>query len=133
MSTDQRIDSTMSSTEPDYDKLKAQERLIIDATELIEELMEEGRLSRADLARRMERTRGYVTQVLGGRNLTLRTLSDVFFALDARLELSARQAAPRSSRQPMGPSIPQVARLSAPSWARPFEPDTTPDGTGLAA
>ena len=126
-------ESTMHTTEQEYDKLKAQERLIIDATELIEELMEADGLSRADLSRRMERTRGYVTQVLGGKNLTLRTLSDVFYALEARVELSARPAVPRFSRQPLDLSIPPVARLSAPGWERPIEPDPSSDGTGLAA
>lgn len=132
MSTDTSNPATMSA-EQAYDKLKAQERLIIDATELIEELLEEGGLSRADLARRMDRTRGYVTQVLGGKNLTLRTLSDVFYALDARVELSARPAVPRSSRQPLDPWIPRTLRVTGPSWERPFEPDPTSDGTEIAA
>ena len=42
-------------------------------------------MTRAELARRMGRTPGFVSQVLGGgRNLTLRTIADIAAALSLR-------------------------------------------------
>ena len=40
-------------------------------------------MSRSELAKRLDRTKGYITQLLDGRaNMTVRTISDVFTALD---------------------------------------------------
>ena len=59
-----------------------QERTILETTELMCEVMEEEGISRAELAKRMKVTRGFVTQLLDGTaNMTLRTVSDVFVAL----------------------------------------------------
>lgn len=64
-------------------KLIAQERLITEVTETIWRVMEEAGVSKTDLANRMGATKGYVSQVLSGsRNMTLRTLADICFALD---------------------------------------------------
>jgi len=51
-------------------------------------LMERRKISRAELARRIGRSKPYVTQLLRApSNLTLRTLSDVAWALHARFTL----------------------------------------------
>lgn len=51
-------------------------------------LMERRKVSRAELARRMERSKPYVTQLLRApSNLTLRTLAEVAWALGARFTL----------------------------------------------
>ena len=68
---------------PEGLRLYQQERAIQEATDLICEVMEEEGVSRAELARRLGKTKGYITQLLDGRtNMTVRTLSDVFGVLD---------------------------------------------------
>ena len=64
-------------------RLYQQERAILEVTELVCEVMEEQDVSRSELARRIGKTKGYITQLLDGRaNMTVRTISDVFVALD---------------------------------------------------
>jgi transcriptional regulator with XRE-family HTH domain len=59
-----------------------QEITILDATERVHEAMNAQGVSRVELARRLGTSKGHVTQLLdGSRNMTLRTLSDMFFAL----------------------------------------------------
>lgn len=68
-----------------YERLLRQERLILDVTEQLAGALENGGVTRAELARRMGRTPGFVSQVLGrGRNLTLRTIADIATALSLR-------------------------------------------------
>ncbi len=67
---------------PEGMRLYQQERAIQEVTDLICELMDEQNVSRAELAKRLGKTRGYITQLLDGRaNMTVRTISDVFLAL----------------------------------------------------
>jgi transcriptional regulator with XRE-family HTH domain len=67
------------------DSVLEQEHLLLDVTEMIIELMNVQGVTRSDLALRLGKTKGHVTQLLNGsRNLTLRTLSDIFVALDFR-------------------------------------------------
>ena len=64
-------------------RLYQQERAILEVTELVCQVMEEQDVSRSELARRIGKTKGYITQLLDGRtNMTVRTISDVFVALD---------------------------------------------------
>ena len=66
------------SKNEDYERLLAQERLILDATETIVGLLEEQKVSRQELARRLGKSKSYVSQLLSGeRNMTLRTLADL--------------------------------------------------------
>ena len=68
-----------------YDRLVRQEELILDVTERLTEALQETGVTKAELARRLGRTPGFVSQVLGGgRNLTLRTIADIAVALDLR-------------------------------------------------
>ena len=68
-----------------YERLLRQERLILDVTEQLAVAVENSGLTRAELARRMRRTPGFVSQLLGGgRNLTLRTIADIAGALSLR-------------------------------------------------
>ena len=63
-------------------RLYQQERAILEVTELICQLMDEQNVSRSELARCLGTTKSYVTQFLDGRrNMTIRTISDVFTAL----------------------------------------------------
>ena len=60
-------------------------RLVAQAAGLLDELLELSDMSKADLARSLSCTRGYVTQVFSAKNLTLRTMNDFAFALGHRL------------------------------------------------
>lgn len=67
-------------------RLYQQERAILEVTELICQLMDEQEVSRSELARCLGTSKGYVTQLLDGRtNMTIRTISDVFTALNRAL------------------------------------------------
>lgn len=64
-------------------RLYQQERAIQELTDMICEVMDEEEVSRSELARRIGKTKGYITQLLDGRtNMQVRTISDVFTALD---------------------------------------------------
>jgi transcriptional regulator with XRE-family HTH domain len=73
----------------DNARLLAQELLITEITEKIWNAMELAGVNKTELANRMGATKGYVSQVLSGsRNMTLRTLSDICFALDKKATIS---------------------------------------------
>lgn len=85
-------------------RLLRQEELILEITEALTEAMERAGVSKAELARRLGKTRGFVSQILaGGRNLTLRTIADVGDALNYKITV---QVLPREefreSRSPIG-------------------------------
>lgn len=72
----------------DRDRLLEQEMLIMEATERLTELMALHDVSKAELARRLGRSRSYVTQLLeSGRNMTMRTAADVAYVLGHRLRV----------------------------------------------
>ena len=69
-------------------KLFQQERAILEATELICEIMAAEQVSRTELAKRLGKTKGYVTQLLDGQaNMTIRTMSDIFLVLGRTLHV----------------------------------------------
>ncbi len=71
-------------------RLLQQEHAIIEATELICAIMKEDGVTRSQLAQRLGKTRGWVTQLLdGAANMTLRTAADIFTALGYELRLGA--------------------------------------------
>lgn len=77
--------------DPSFLKVLAQEALMTDIQEEICRLMEEERVSRNELAKRMGKSKGFVTQILNsGRNLTLRTIADVFTALGAEITVKTK-------------------------------------------
>lgn len=70
--------------QPDHSRarLAAQEALIAGTTEALWALLAAQGISKSELAERMGTTKGYVSQALSGsRNMTLRTLSDICFAI----------------------------------------------------
>lgn len=76
--------------DPELQKFYCQEKLIFEITELISELMEKKKVSKTKLAKLLGVGKSYVTQLLDGTsNMTLRTISDVFTALDAELAVNA--------------------------------------------
>jgi transcriptional regulator with XRE-family HTH domain len=76
------------ASSPERMKNFQRERLATEITELICRLMIEKKVTRAELASRLGKSRPYVTKLLGaGTNLTVRTLSDVFHALGCSLRV----------------------------------------------
>ena len=76
--------------DPEFQRLMAIESLATETSEMIAGLMEKQGLSKADLARRLNKSRAWATQLLSGKaNLTVRTLAEVAFALGAEVEIHA--------------------------------------------
>ena len=72
----------------EHRRLFEQEALILGATELITQLMEERGVNKTQFAKKIGRSKAFVTQILSGsRNMTLHTLADVVFALGFRIKL----------------------------------------------
>lgn len=64
-------------------RLYQQERAILEVTETVCRLMEEQGVTRSELAKRINKNKSHVTQLLDGEaNMTVRTISDMFGALD---------------------------------------------------
>src|SRR6202050_1261074 len=77
--------------DPEFRRLLSIEALVAEASEVIARLMAEKNVSRADLARRLNKSRAWVTQLLSGKaNMTVRTLAEVAHALGAEVKLHAR-------------------------------------------
>jgi hypothetical protein len=84
--------------DPEFQKLFSIELLVAETSEEIARLMAELGVSKADLARRLNKSRAWVTQLLSGKsNMTIRTLGEVLYVLDAELKPHVRQ---RQHRQP---------------------------------
>jgi transcriptional regulator with XRE-family HTH domain len=74
--------------DPEFAKLLAREDLIMEATETICDLLETDKILRKELAKRLGKTEGFISQLLGGdRNLTLQTIADIFHVLGYRVKL----------------------------------------------
>ncbi|HSS50950.1 MAG TPA: helix-turn-helix transcriptional regulator [Thermoanaerobaculia bacterium] len=68
-----------------------QEELILDATETLARALRSSGLTQSELAARLGKTKGVVSQILGGgKNLTLRTLADVAGALACKVRIQLR-------------------------------------------
>lgn len=75
--------------DPEFARLMAQEDLIMEVTETLWELLEKEKISRKELAERLGKTKGFVSQLLnGGRNLTLRTVADILHVLGYKVSLT---------------------------------------------
>lgn len=83
------------------------EELILAVTEAIVEAMIEAKVTGAELAARLGKTPGHVSQILTGRNVTIGTLSDFADALGARVDVRIGSAKAR------GALVPAVKSLSA--------------------
>ena len=77
----QLFDGSIISSHADK-RTFAKEKLIYNTTEDLLVFMENNGISKNELARRLWKSRSYVTQLLnGGRNMTLGTFSDICFEL----------------------------------------------------
>jgi transcriptional regulator with XRE-family HTH domain len=78
--------------DPEFRRLLAQEELILEVTEVLCGLLEEEKISKKELADRLGKTKGFVSQLLnGGRNLTLRTVADILHVLGYKVTLTPQK------------------------------------------
>ncbi len=69
-------------------RLLRQEELILEVTEALSEAMAREGVTKTELARRLGKTKGFVSQILAGsRNLTLRTIADVADTLGCQIRV----------------------------------------------
>ena len=74
--------------DPEMARLMAQGDLIMEVTETLCKLLDKEQISRKELADRLGKSKGFVSQLLnGGRNLTLRTVGDILHVLGYRVPL----------------------------------------------
>jgi transcriptional regulator with XRE-family HTH domain len=88
----------------EFRRLLSIEALVAEASELIAKLMTEQNVTKADLARRLKKSRAWVTQLLSGKaNMTVRTLAEVVYTLDAEVKLHAEPPSWNTGRKRVGP------------------------------
>ncbi|MBI4537597.1 MAG: helix-turn-helix transcriptional regulator [candidate division NC10 bacterium] len=111
-------------------RLLRQEELILDVTERLSEALSCEGITKAELAKRLGKTKGFVSQILsGGRNLTLRTIADVADSLgcEIRIQLGKEnrldETGTQVSRGQNGRKIIPVTYSHAPEYkiARPAQ------------
>lgn len=89
----------MGKTHTDYEifeqssphnrRLLREEELIVEVAEALSKVMEEESMTKTELARRLGKTKGFISQLLGGgRNLTLRTIADVADTLGCHVQVT---------------------------------------------
>jgi transcriptional regulator with XRE-family HTH domain len=89
--------------DPEFRRLLSIEALVAEASELIAKLMADQNVTKAELARRLGKSRSWVTQMLSGRaNVTVRTLAEVAYALDAEVKMRSQPPRWKSSAKPLG-------------------------------
>ena len=77
--------------DPEFKKQYAVEGFIGDTAELIWQLLVLRNMKQADLARLLNKTPAFVSQLLNGKaNMTVRTLAEVVYALGATVQINAR-------------------------------------------
>ncbi len=122
-------------------RIMEHERLILEVTESMASMMDEQSVSRTELAKRMGKSPAFITKLLrGDNNFTLRTLSDVFFALGHAAHLSVGDVG--GSVTPYTPKESEPLILTSASWNIPAArwrdqqgvfSDTPNDDGGIAA
>ena len=88
----------MCEQDEEFARLLRQEKLLVGVTEALLEAIDKIGMSRKELADRLGKTPGFVSQLLGGRrNLTLRTIADIAGVLSMvpALKLSPRHEVAR--------------------------------------
>jgi transcriptional regulator with XRE-family HTH domain len=85
--------------DPEFRRLLAQEELILEVTEVLCGLLEDEKIPKKELADRLGKTKGFVSQLLnGGRNLTLRTVADILHVLGYKVTLTPYKEEIRGGR-----------------------------------
>jgi transcriptional regulator with XRE-family HTH domain len=101
------------------------ERLLIAINEEVVAQMEAGRITRAELARRLDVDKSYVTRMLNGMpNMTLKTLVSVASALDCRVAVPRFTKFARTGAEDFEVFVAPILRFARPASARSFRPKT---------
>ena len=102
--------------DPEYRRIFAIEGLVTDAAELVAQLMQDQGVTKAELARRLKKSRAWVTQLLSGKaNMTIRTFAEAVYALGSQVSLDAQPQAVEQDQASVhqcwsaGPGRPWVA------------------------
>ena len=107
------------------ERLARQESLILDVTESLWKSLKSKSVTQAELARRLGRSRSFVSRMLDGRrNLTLRTIADVSYALSLEpsfLLQPAHQEAAAAIHPPITPVL--LTNLDRHIMAKPLPMD----------
>ena len=104
--------------DPEFARLMAQGDLIMEVTETLCELLNKEKVSRKELADRLGKSKGFISQLLGGgRNLTLRTVADILHVLGYRVALRPYKAG-EEREAPTPPPLKIVPRQAAPKKPR---------------
>jgi transcriptional regulator with XRE-family HTH domain len=100
--------------DPEYRKLYAIEGLIADTAQLIWDLMERKKMKQADLARLLNKTPAFVSQLLNGKaNMTIRTLAEVVNTLGATVTIGAHDKSTSMCESVDDPQM-QMYRINMP-------------------
>lgn len=128
MNTTRTTYSALEASSTENRRLIRAEELILEVTEALVAAMSEERVTKAQLAARLGRSKGFVTQILnGGRNLTLRTIAEVADALraDVRFDVVPTRA---HRRAPASSAVGQVVRVDFSKNERWETIDREPEG-----
>ena len=99
-------------------RLLREEELILEVTEAVSVVMEKEGISKAQLAKRLGKTKGFISQLLsGGRNLTLRTLAGLVDALGYRVTIRVSKDRDRMSVSSQSSDL-RVINIE--SWPSPW-------------
>lgn len=72
-----------------------EEMLLLNAQELVAQLMQDRDVSKADLARKLKKTKAHITSLLSdGRNLTLKSLARICYHLGSEVKLATQAFEP---------------------------------------
>jgi len=123
-----------SNLTPEQIRIRQQEALMFQVTELIALAMEQGKISRSKLADLLGTSRAYITQILDGNsNLTLKTLADVFTSMDRELCVGFRRPEWVETHETVSADKPTL-NWSVQRWPTPtIEWAIEPTATGLAS
>lgn len=104
-------------------RLLREEELILEVTEAVSVVMQEEGISKTQLAKRLGKTKGFISQLLsGGRNLTLRTLARLVDALGYRVTITVSKDRGRMSVSGESPDL-RVSNIE--SWSAPWPQSPT--------
>lgn len=89
MTNDKKIYSNKEKFSDADNRAAARDKLVFNVTDDLMIFMEDNDVSKTELARRLGKSKSYVSQILSGsRNMTLGTFSDICFALQFEPEIS---------------------------------------------
>ena len=104
--------------DPEMARLVAQGELIMEVTETLCKLLDKEQISRKELADRLGKSKGFVSQLLnGGRNLTLRTVGDILHVLGYRVTLTPHK---KETQRQKGETSDRQGESRAAEDAQPF-------------